>query len=672
MRLLTSWTVAARRPRPAPRATLRRSPFLLICLILVSPLHAHAQQSERQVIEGLLGVNQSARRGDARAGGSTVTGRVFYEGTNRPVRRAKVLLVNAAVTRYGGLVTEGYDAQPNFSGTDRDGAFVFRNVAAGRYFVLVESSGVVSPLLLAGNEIELARGVAAGRFRKEFAEVSVDGVADARVDVRARTGGVITGRAAYGDGAPLTGARVQIFRLEGGVLTALDPNRSVAAAGNFKTDGRGVYRVAGLPAGEYVVRVTERSVEDVEAVRSEGGYNDAALVFAYHPATASLREAARVRVAPGRESADVNVTLPPRMTRTVSGTVVSRRDGAPLPQASVKIKVEEEGYDDSMPPTAVEVLTDDEGRWSISGVPDGRYTLTASRADSSMEEVFWEGETEPPTAPPRRSFVPHTRELKVEGDVEGLAIALGVAASIEGHIVVEGGGKLPELVRFAALAVEEEDGAGRTAAAAAPATGSPAAAPTPPPLLTSDELSDIVDDEDGPADEYDSETGSFRVGSVGEGGVRIRILVPSDARLYVKSVTRKGADLLGAPLVVTEGQRVTGVRVVLARDSGTLAGRVLRPGGGAAGPGAEVILIPVEAARRRVYAATLSAETGRDGSYVVHAPPGEYYALAFRKKEHAYTTVTSEDVRARASSWRRVTLRPNERRTLNLTLAGEK
>src|SRR5687767_10857685 len=78
-------------------------------------------------------------------------------------------------------------------------------------------------------------------FRRMFTIAAIVWLASAPVYAQGRQSGALGGRLASADGQPLSGATVTV------ASPALQGQRTVVA------DVNGVYRVAGLPPGEYVV-----------------------------------------------------------------------------------------------------------------------------------------------------------------------------------------------------------------------------------------------------------------------------------------------------------------------------------------------------------------------------------------------------------------------------------
>jgi hypothetical protein len=88
------------------------------------------------------------------------------------------------------------------------------------------------------------------------------------------------------------------------------------AAGGLKTDDRGVFRVAGLPAGDYIVRVVENVSHSEKGNSQDGefmamtGFNPNSMVATYYPNTSNLKKAETIKIEIGQEQTDVNITIP--------------------------------------------------------------------------------------------------------------------------------------------------------------------------------------------------------------------------------------------------------------------------------------------------------------------------------------------------------------------------
>src|SRR5438105_310728 len=216
-----------------------------------------------------------------------VYGRAVY-ADGRPVRRARVTLVGVGGNRtdLGGL-------------TDARGEFRIRGVRAGRYYAVLDVPGVMSPLPFISYGQSGGGAFAPGEVDKYFEVIEVDGRGGKEVTVRAHLGAAIGGKVTYAGGDPAPGVFVHVLRRGGGRLTQIASGSNVwASSSGSRTDDRGVYRVAGLPPGDYVLAVSEAESHGDDG-RQSGGYAgemyegvlSGKLLTTYYPSVTSAKEA---------------------------------------------------------------------------------------------------------------------------------------------------------------------------------------------------------------------------------------------------------------------------------------------------------------------------------------------------------------------------------------------
>jgi hypothetical protein len=588
-----------------------------------------------------------------------VYGRVIYEGTERPVRRARVLLVSF----------DGRGAE--LSGvTDARGEFRIKKVPAGHYFAAVDAPGIVSPASFIPVEQAYVDKPDASEVRRHFEEIVVEGKSDKRVTVRVARGAAVGGRVTYADGEPAAGLSVHIFhRRRDGLLGKIFPGFNPSALAALRTDDRGVYRVGGLPAGEYVVAVSEEAAHGSRG-EDPGRYDydirsnflKHRLLMTFHPSASRVKEAAAVKVAAGEEREGVDITVAERAMRTVSGVVRGRRDRRPVARARVHISRRDEDawqadssvYGNSS--NAVE--TDEQGRWQFQEIPDGDYTIAvvppteyeedaaaAVEANSSRD-----GDTTTATDTaavnlntnrayrprrPLKRYAPARKEIEVTGDTEEFVVELSGGARISGRIGIEGtADAVPDCGMLFLMRVPEA------------------------------------------ADVYAGEAGegqSLSAGSFSFEGLRpgkYFVQTTSDycsgaARPYARSITFNGRDLLREPLEVAEGAEFDGVRILLSMNPARLRVRVVSsPGGGAHAGNVAVLLVPADDAGQwsRYTPRDFVCYTSGQSECEVSAAPGDY--VVFALPVAATDTPFEETVRALAPSAPRVTLRGGESKTI--------
>ncbi|HZH35263.1 MAG TPA: carboxypeptidase regulatory-like domain-containing protein, partial [Pyrinomonadaceae bacterium] len=315
---------------------------------------------------------------------TTIRGRAVYEDTGRPVRRASIMLMNS---KGGGRELSAI--------TDNNGAFEVRNATEGRYYAVINSPGVLTPVayfdFAAASERE---GMASGleEAKTLFDEINV-GAGGGTIDVfvRAKRGGAVGGRIMYADGDPAIGVKVEVLRKKDEKYLSIIPNLTEifaaamgGSAGGGKTDDRGIYRISGLPPGDYIVRVTEPASHRDSDDRGRGmfgpiGLGVSSLVSTYHPDVSDSKQAAVIKLEAGQEAAEVNITIPERLFQDVLGKVVARGNRQPVRGARISLlrkddtvsffdRLNEEG------PGSGEA-TDEQGTFFFKELPPGNYLL---------------------------------------------------------------------------------------------------------------------------------------------------------------------------------------------------------------------------------------------------------------------------------------------------------
>jgi hypothetical protein len=536
--------------------------------------------------------------------------------------------------------------------TNGRGEFQIKNVSAGKYFVMVDAAGVITPISLLNFEQLNSETIEMDEIKKQFEEISVDGVSDKEVQIKARRGGAIGGRITYEDGDPAINVRVGVMRRKNGQASRFLTGISPAALFGIQTDDRGMYRIAGLPPGEYIVSAAE-NIEHGDARQtvgddffSQGLFGGNSLAVVYYQNATSLRSATPVKIEAGEEEKNIDITLPERALHTIAGVVRSRRDGRPLRGARISIENKEEALPAPiMSELQVVGTTDETGQFTINEVPDGSYTITVqpSFEDAGPETIAATAVTvtgeeqqrqaqmiadQTRRAPQmRRRFFKKQQDVKIAGrDMLNLVVEMTEGGRISGTVVAEGGKSL----------------AG-------------------PVMLYTEKI--------GESQEATSQSGidpqgRFIIDGVPTGKIYLNVHVP-DRKFYVKTMTAGGTDLTREPLNVQESAEIRGVQVVLSSDVATLSGHVLSSAGGEGVGGANVLLVPADASQWNRAGARFAQVTETDGSFTVACPPGDYLVMLILPGE-AVRALGEEFVRARAATAQRVSLQPNEQKSIEL------
>jgi hypothetical protein len=331
---------------------------------------------------------------------STVRGRVFYADTGRPVKRVSLMFIPEDVS--------GGPSQSPSALTDNDGNFQMKAVLAGTYYAIVNAPGVYSPLAYFDFSISQSRGSSEKEALRKafegFERIYVDGASETFVQIPARRGGAIGGRVIYDDGDAAIGMKVEIFRKVEDKFMSTIPNFSTLSSmrmggGVFQTDDRGVYRFAGLPPGDYIVKVSE-NVSHTETVERryydpfEGSIGGKSFLSIFYPDVSDTKSAQLISVEPGQEVSEINLTLPSRNLYKIEGKTVARKDKSPVKsRISIERKNQEDVFSilDQIGRSGQQsASTDDDGNWKFKELPKGTYTLTIEPVSEDRDYVSYE------------------------------------------------------------------------------------------------------------------------------------------------------------------------------------------------------------------------------------------------------------------------------------------
>ena len=574
----------------------------------------------------------------AQEGASVIRGRVIYADSNRPLRRAEVTLYD----------TETGGAWRSSVPSDRRGSFTFEKVPAGRYVVIAEAPGIISPLALLGRSDSLITKIMLGEIKDGFSEVSVDGKGRAETEVRVRRGGVITGRVTADDDEPVAEADVKLFRRERGRFVKVESTWRVLDQEKraLQTDARGSYRIAGLPAGEYVVRVSEAQIGTDGIGDETEAYGDGSLVIAYYPSATNLKDAQAITVLEGNESTGIDVRMPTRDTHKLAGTVTVGRDDSPAGFVEIKIDRVDEGLSRTSL-TDVHARTDNDGEWEVNGIPDGEYIVMVGSGIGS-------------TAISTKSsswvrIAPRRFNVKVAGtDLTSLEVRLAEGARISGKVVAEGSMSLSN--RFLRVEIIPATDVNETQSSATS---------TPQHTASSRNEKALAEKDDEVVDRafVQEGSGTFEMDTIPAGRYYLRLRGIAGDSFYVKAVTRGGADLMRSSFRIDEGQSLAGVQITLATDVATVEGRATSRAATSKPSSTVVLLMPVDETGRRFIDGLIIARADDLGRFTLKAPPGEYVIAALTRQQSGKepAPINEDSLIKDRSKFRRITLRPGER-----------
>jgi hypothetical protein len=320
---------------------------------------------------GVFGQAVVAQQTPPAAATGKVSGRLVT-ADGQPVRKAQVRLANSPAR------------WTRTTASDGEGHFTFADVPAGEYVLSASKPGYLDTVYGARRPGLTARGtpvrVAAGQQI-------------ANLTVTLPRGSVITGVVTDEFGDPAFNVPVRAFRyyFENG-------RRALGAGGNGVTDDRGVYRLAGLQPGEYLVSavprdtvaataataevVRDRQAQMIAAAKASGTEpnflattstpGSVGYVPIFYPGTPAGASATTVRVGAAEEVPGIDMRLQAVETVSIAGKI-SIAEGV-LPQSRIQL------IDASMPMSFVGVWFRDmrpDGSFAFNGLLPGSYIVKA-------------------------------------------------------------------------------------------------------------------------------------------------------------------------------------------------------------------------------------------------------------------------------------------------------
>jgi hypothetical protein len=550
---------------------------------------------------------------------ATITGVVVSDDTEpRPLRRATVVL---------SPLTGG--ASQSVATAD-DGTFVFGSLGAGRYAVKALKDAYVP---MAYN---------ATRPNGPGTGITLRDGESASVMIRLPRGAAITGMVTDEQGQPAPGILVQAFTRE------LDPHtgerrlrpQDLGASHSNISDDRGLYRIYGLPAGEYVIGTVVRpltptplqqsSADDVRAALAEvrgageqsfdGASRDVTLVPVYYPGTTWPAQAEAVVIRQGEERSGIDLRVHYATAATISGIVANLAAGA-----HAAVTLERKGENLLGVRRTNHVVG--EGRFIFRNIEPGSYVLLAT----SLVEAR-------PGGAPSRQFA--MAEVVVDGqDVEGVILAVQPALTLAGRFEFEGTPPLADALPRSARAPQMYLGGSI-------------------PIQTSP-----LQVGDGWRFRIDGLVPGLLTPATALPGVRAPL-----GRWWVKSAVANGRDLLDAPLELRES--LADVVVTFTERPSELAGSVSDREGHLA-PQTWVVAFSADprfwfANSRRVAA----VRTDAAGRYSIkNLPPGDYLVITSVDLERSEWFDPSVLERL-APNARRITIQEQDTRTVDLVDAS--
>ncbi|MDT4969419.1 MAG: hypothetical protein QOJ64_4156 [Acidobacteriota bacterium] len=309
----------------------------------------------------------------------TIKGRVVTSD-GRPLLNANVMAQGVAGT-----------PSVKLKRVDAEGLFDFDDLPAGLYIILATAPGYIDETFTGVDPSQLPRHLIGEQLKITMIK-----------------GGVITGAVTDSKGQPIVGVPVQASPPSGASSLS-----SFMGGTTAETDDRGVYRIFGLPPGQYIV-----------AAGGAGPFGQFAAsgfgldVLSYYPSS-NRDTAVPVTVRSGDESTGIDIKYRGTEGHLISGVVLGKAEGGQL-GAAVIVMLASAGTS-SIQAIAFAGTGEERRVFNFNGIADGDYDLFASFQVGPMDN----------------SLVASKRVTVRNGDLTGVELRLAQLGSIAGRIMLD-------------------------------------------------------------------------------------------------------------------------------------------------------------------------------------------------------------------------------------------
>lgn len=363
-----------------------------------------------------------------------VAGHVLCGDTNLPARFASVLLqpVFEAVpvkSKSPSITEENLDTPSvSISQTMLDGSYSISGVNPGRYYVIVEKMGYLSPLSqLTREQLNKPDDAASAIISRLLAPVTVTANHVASADVRIVRGATISGSIRFDDGSPNGGGSVSLMRkAKNGKWENFRSGLVTDVFNKPGADDEGRYRMSGIPAGEYLVeaqiQIRELMINNIFSENHGSSINNGYSLNIYSGGALRTKDAKTLKLQEGETADLVDIEIPVSKMHTIAGSVVDP-SGRPINAARVSLL-----YPDDTTELVSAKVDKDDTEFHFYFVPEGEYTLKVTEArDVSREEVLYPPGTMPPSYTKEttvREYVESQQPISIKGEMSGVTAAV--------------------------------------------------------------------------------------------------------------------------------------------------------------------------------------------------------------------------------------------------------
>ncbi|HEY3440660.1 MAG TPA: carboxypeptidase-like regulatory domain-containing protein [Paludibaculum sp.] len=514
----------------------------------------------------------------------TVAGTVVQETSGEPMRQVEIGLMP---------VREPKPGQPTPAAigvySDSNGQFRIPELEPGVYRVRLRKEGF-SPTLPSGSIIlpKLEPGQELADLKFTMAPQSV-----------------LAGRVLDDNGDPVANANVMLFR-----ASAIRGRRTFGFGGGFaNTDDRGLFHMAGIDPGRYVLAADEIDARDI--VFPAGGGALTAYVTTYYPGVSDDSQAQVIEVQRGTVETGLEIRMRREPVFSVRGHALDS-NGQPLPRFTVNARRSGAGQGMYLggPPA---LFTN--GEFALPGLRSGAWILTAFVINGTNTSS--------------------SAEIQVgSGPVEGIVLRPVPTQLIAGNAVLEGAGNI----------ASDWTRIGISMAAADLQSGARVPATDP--------------------------SGQFSMSFHGTGKAYLNVVGTPAPGTYLARVLLGADDVTGKELNVTAGG-LPPLKLVFRPGAATLKGRAESADINVLAGRPAISLWPADPAQRDARA-TISGTFQPDGTFTItDIRPGEYLAyvgLGFEPGPYVQAE-PPEDLEALST---RVRLEPGATQTIVVKLPRQR
>lgn len=412
-------------------------------------------------------------------GTGMISGTVTIADTGQPVRNARVTL-NGTTRPPEGLPAGGTAPSATTIGRGGVPVQVIGGLATGTMSfsrsVLTDAQGQFSFARLPAGQFSLNASrtqflpVSYGQRRPSGQGTSIQlaNGQQMKANLQMLRGAVITGTVVGPEGDPHPFAQIRAWR-----YAMTSGFKRLQQTGGGSTDDRGMYRLAGLQPGQYLISATpnssdlmsERTMADSNAVEraivsgavkpptapglppyvevhvtaqpmnpNEG---PPGFLQTFYGGTLVASQASMIEIAGNEERPGIDIQVIPVAAATIQGSIVT-----PLAQG-VAVQVALLSDDPTTVGNTMSTRVGQEGRFTFRGVSPGRYTLLAQTVAAPPPMTIVNGVPSPPTpgAPPRledNQRLWGRTDVNIDGPAsQSVSIALQPGKSISGTVQFE-------------------------------------------------------------------------------------------------------------------------------------------------------------------------------------------------------------------------------------------